>query len=217
MPSDRDFFLVGVTGGIGSGKSAVCAGFQQLGRTVLSADGIAREIMDREVPIKKKVQQLLGAAAYTSEGKLNRKFVADRVFTDSSSKKKLDAIVHPAVFREIENQVSSLPPERRNPYVIVEAALIYESGLDKDLDYVIVVEAGEETRIRRVMQRDTCSREEVLRRIAAQMAPDEKSKRADFVIRNDSSPDQLPPKIRFIDHLLTQMAKTVPAGESSPH
>jgi dephospho-CoA kinase len=215
MPSDRDFFLVGVTGGIGSGKSAVCGGFQQLGRTVLSADGIAREIMEREMPIKKKVQQLLGAAAYTSEGILDRQFVADRVFTDPASKKKLDAIVHPAVFREIENRVSSLPKEQRTPYVIVEAALIYESGLDKELDYVIVVEAGEETRIQRVMQRDKCSRDQVLRRIAAQMPPDEKSKRADFVIRNDSSPDQLPPKIRFIDHLLTQMVRAIPASEEN--
>jgi dephospho-CoA kinase len=212
MPSDRGFFLVGVTGGIGSGKSTVCAGFQQLGRTVLSADVIAREIMDREAAVKKKVRQLFGDAAYTPEGILDRKFVAARAFNDPLIKKKLDAIVHPVVFREIETRIAGLPRERRLPFVIIEAALIYESGLDKNLDYTIVVEAEEGARIRRVMSRDNCTREEVLRRIAAQMPSDEKRKRADFVIQNDAETAQLIPKIQFIDNLLTKMANPGPTG-----
>lgn len=212
MPNDRDFFLVGVTGGIGSGKSLVCAGFETLGRTVLSADALAREIMDREGPVKRKVQQLFGAVAYTPEGSLDRKFVAARAFREPAVKKKLDAIVHPAVFDEIDSRVSHLLPERRLPYVVIEAALIYESGLDKQLDYVIVIQAAEETRVRRVMERDQCSREEVIRRMAAQLSPDEKLKRADFVIRNDSDSAQLLPKIQFIDTLLVQMSKNDPSA-----
>lgn len=213
MPSDRDFFLVGVTGGIGSGKSAVCAAFEQLGRTVLSADGMAREIMEREEPIKRKVRQLFGEAAYTSAGVLDRKLVASRVFSDPAAKKKLDAIVHPAVFREIKQRISRLSPKQRFPYVIIEAALIYESGLHEQLDYVIVVHADEETRIRRVMDRDKCTREEVLHRISAQMSQDEKLKRADFVIRNDAESTQLAPKIQFINTLLTRMSGNPPSSE----
>ncbi|RPH37451.1 dephospho-CoA kinase [bacterium] len=214
MPSDRDFFLVGVTGGIGSGKSAVCAGFERLGRTVLSADGLAREIMDRDPSVKKKVQQLIGQAAYTLEGVLDRKLVAARAFGDHSIRKRLDAIVHPAVFQEIDSRISQLPREQRLPYVIIEAALVYESGMDKKLDYVIVVQAEEETRIRRVMERDGCTREEVLRRIAAQMPADLKAKKADFVIRNEADKSPIASKVQFIDHLLSQMLNAgSPAGD----
>ena len=205
MRNDRDFFLVGVTGGIGSGKSVVCAGFAQLGRTILSADSLAREIIDRNASVREKVQRLFGKAAYTPEGTLDRKLVAARVFTDPAAKKRMDAIVHPAVFREIDNRVAQIPPNDRLPYIIIEAALIYESSLDRRLDYIIVVQADQETRIRRVMERDHCTREEVLRRIAAQMPADAKVKQADFVIRNESGIAQILSKARFLDHLLIQM------------
>lgn len=185
----------------------MCAGLEELGRTVLSADQLAREIMDRDESVKARVRQLFGAAAYTSEGVVDRKFVAARAFGDPSARKKLDAIVHPAVFREIESRISHLTPEQLHPYVIVEAALIFESGLDRQLDYVIVVQADDEVRVRRVMERDKCPREEVLRRIAAQMSQEEKVKRADFVIQNNSDVEKLEPKIRFIDALLSRMQK----------
>ncbi len=205
MPNDREFFLVGVTGGIGSGKSMVCAGFEQLGRTVLSADQLAREVMDRDSAVKGRVLRLFGEKAYTPEGILDRKFVAARAFGDPGSKKKLDAIVHPAVFRELDRLIVQLPTEKCHPYLLIEAALIYESGLDEQLDYVIVVQAEEETRIRRVMERDGCGREDVLRRIAAQMPADTKVKRADFVIRNESDGRQIISKVRFLDQLLRKM------------
>jgi dephospho-CoA kinase len=206
MPSDRDFLLIGITGGIGGGKSAVCAGFEQLGRVVLSADALAREIMDRDPPVKKKITHLLGDGAYTGEGILDRRLVASRVFSEPNVKKRLDAIVHPVVFQEIDKRIAGLKPEARRPYLIIEAALIYESGLDRSLDYIIVVQAEEETRIRRVMLRDKCTREDVVRRIAAQMSPDEKARKADFVIRNDSDTPNIVSKIQFIDTLLKQMA-----------
>jgi len=208
MPNDREVFLVGVTGGIGSGKSMVCTSFEQLGRTVLSADLLAREVMDRDGAVKSRLLRLFGEKAYTPDGVLDRKFVAARAFSEPGVKKRLDAIVHPAVFREIDRRIVQLPAEKRLPYVLIEAALIYESGLDKELDYVIVVEAEEETRIRRVMERDGCSREDVLRRIAAQMPADTKVNRADFVIRNESDSRQIIPKVRFIDHLLRQILES---------
>jgi dephospho-CoA kinase len=216
MPNKRGFFLGGVTGGIGSGKSAVCSSFARLGRAVLSADGLARDIMDRDAEVKEQVERLLGKAAYVPEGILDRKFVAARVFTDPVAKDHLDAIVHPAVFREIDKQVSRLSPHEREPYVVIEAALIYESRMEKRLDYVIVVQADEETRIRRVMQREHCTREEVLRRIEAQMPADAKVKRADFVIRNDAGQEQLPSKVRFVDLLLTGLLRSDPPADKKP-
>jgi len=170
--------------------------------------------MDRDPSVKKKVQQLIGQAAYTLEGVLDRKLVAARAFGDHSIRKRLDAIVHPAVFQEIDSRISQLPREQRLPYVIIEAALVYESGMDKKLDYVIVVQAEEETRIRRVMERDGCTREEVLRRIAAQMPADLKAKKADFVIRNEADKSPIASKVQFIDHLLSQMLNAgSPAGD----
>jgi len=216
MPNDRDFFLVGVTGGIGSGKSIVCAGFEKLGRKVLSADALAREIMDRNEGVKKKVRRAFGDAAYTPDGILDRKFVAARAFTDPGAKERLDAIVHPAVFGEIDARVAQLSPVSRVPYVVIEAALIFESGMDRRLDYVIVVQAEEETRIRRVMRRDKCSREEVLRRIAAQMPADTKVKRADFVIRNDSEDGNLLSKVRFVDLVLTGLFRNSFPDQGEP-
>jgi len=207
MPSKRDFSLVGVTGGIGSGKSVVCRAFEELGREVLWADDLAREITNHDTTVIKRVRQVFGPSSYTPEGLLDRKVVAARAFSDPAAMKRLDAIVHPVVFKAITTRVSQLPPERQHPYVIVEAALIYESGMDEQLEYVIVVHAEEETRINRVMRRDNCTREEVLRRIASQMTQDEKVKRADFVIRNDSDTTPVLPRVQFIDVLLRQMIK----------
>lgn len=205
MPNERDYLLVGVTGGIGSGKSVVCSFFERLGRTVISADLLAREIMDRDPAVKKGVKGVLGEAAYASDGLLDRRFVAEQAFGNPGLRKQLNEAVHPAVFREIEHRIGMLPRVQRCPYVIIEAALIYESRLDKRLDYVIVVQAEEEKRIRRVIERDHCSREEVLRRMAAQLSADLTARRADFLIHNNGQPDALLPQIQFLDRLLTIM------------
>jgi dephospho-CoA kinase len=206
MPSKRDHLLVGVTGGIGSGKSLVCSLFEQLGRTVLKADTIAQEIGDTNAEVRREVMKLLGPAAYGADGSLQRKFVADKVFVDHALLRKLNGIVHPRVIAEIEKRVATLPQGQRRPYVLVEAALIFESGMDDRLDQVIVVDADEETRLRRVTERDKVERDAVLLRMAAQLPAARKVALADFVIRNEENRIALEEKVRFLDTLLSTMA-----------
>jgi dephospho-CoA kinase len=213
MRNERDFLLVGVTGGIGSGKSLVCSHFEQLGRTVLKADPIAQEIADGDPDAHDSIISLLGAGAYRDDGSMDRQFVAGKVFVDHRLLQMLNTILHPRVIATIERRAMALPLAQRRPYVVVEAALIYESGMDALLDQVIVVDADEETRIRRVMDRDHAEREAVLRRIAVQLPAAKKVALADFVIRNDANAVALDAKVRFLDTLLTAMA---PAQESAP-
>ncbi len=211
MPS-KDYLLVGVTGGIGSGKSMVCGEFRELGRSVLNADDIARKILDTDERVKRRVQETFGPGAYLVGGELDRKNMAAMVFANPRLRKKLNAIVHPEVFRAIEEMTRALPPGQRKPYLIVEAALIYESGYDRTLDCVVVVDAPEETRIARIMQRDSCSREDVLRRIRSQMSARVKAARADFLIVNDRNTTELAAKVRFVDGLLNLMSPSISAS-----
>ena len=199
--------LVGVTGGIGSGKSTVCEAFRRLGRTVISADELAHTITDTDESAKTRIRRLLGAGAYLPTGALDRQRVAAQVFGDARLRRGLDAIVHPLVFEAVERRLTTLPSESRQPYVVIEAALIYESGMDRKLDSVIVVDAGQEMRLQRVMERDSCSREEVLKRMASQGPPRAHRAQADFVLNNDGSRDSLEGRVAFLDRLLTLMAQ----------
>ena len=197
-----------MTGGIGSGKSTVCSLFSQLGRVVISADEIARRLADHDENVKNRILKTLGKEVYFKNGLLNRKRVADLVFQHESLRKKLNAILHPQVFRAIDAQVQKLSDSRRSPYVVIEAALIYETGMDERLDYTIVVDAREETRVERVMARDGCSRKEVLDRIRSQMPVEKKLKKADFVIGNERTKSELMPKVKLIDSLLDHVVNT---------
>jgi dephospho-CoA kinase len=205
MQSERDYLLVGVTGGIGSGKSLVCSYFERAGRTVLKADAIAQEISDNDPAVREQIVRLLGPGAYTPNGPLARPFVAGMVFSDFALLRKLNAILHPPTIRRIQTVAAELPETVRRPYVIVEAALVFESGMDDSLDKVIVVDADESTRIDRVMARDGVERDAVLRRMAAQLPAEVKVSHADFVIRNEENKVSLEEKVRFIDTLLCSM------------
>jgi len=204
--------LVGITGGIGSGKSAVCRCFEQLGRTVLSADRIARDLTESDPDVRAAIQGKFGAAIYSPDGSLRRKDLAAVVFGNAAKRRALDAIVHPRVFIAIEAAVASLSPASRHPYVCIEAALIFESGLDARLASTIVVRASEPARLARVMQRDGVGREEVLLRMQAQMSPVETAKRADFVIDNDGPEEGLSAKVAFIDRILVHLLAPHDAG-----
>ena len=199
------FLRVGVTGCIGSGKSTVCRLFSGIGRNVIVADEIARNIADADVGVKKAILREFGSSAYLATGSLDRKKIASIVFDDEKRRAKLDSIIHPRVFEEINHQINSLPSDQAFPYILVEAALIFETGMDESLDYVIVVTAEEETCIQRVIARDNVSREEVRKRITAQMPIADKVKRADFAIQNNGPESGLRDNILFLDHLLSHL------------
>lgn len=202
---DEGFLRVGITGGIGGGKSTVCRFFASLGRAVLSADEIGKELTEKNDEIKSLIRKTFGGAVFLPGGLVNRKALASIVFNDPSSRRKLDAIIHPQVFAAIDDALDKLSPSKRSPYVIIEAALIYESGMDERLDYVVVVNAEEEARIKRVMKRDSVTQEAILARIRSQMDVKTKLELADFSISNDGSEEELVARVKFIDRLLSMI------------
>ena len=175
---------VGITGGIGSGKTTVCKIFETLGIPVYYADLRAKEIMNSDAEVILQVKQLFGEDAYSKSGELNRKFIAEKAFDNKDLLQKLNAIVHPAVFQDTLVWFQS---HQDKPYTLYEAAIMFESGSYKFLDKVITVFAPLEDRIERTMKRDKLNKEEVMERINKQMPEEEKMKRADFVIYNDYS------------------------------
>jgi len=179
---------IGLTGGIGSGKSTAAKVFEFLQVPVYYADEAAKELMNTDSNLKEQVMAYFGPETYL-DGSLQRKVLANKVFGKESEIQKLNAIVHPIVFADFDKWCS----ERKHlPYIVKEAALIFETILHQKLDKVIHVSAPEELRIARVMLRDACSKEEVLNRIARQMNEEEKLQRADFVLYNDEIHPLLP-------------------------
>ncbi len=207
MKFKHGILTIGVTGGIGSGKTTVCKIFEELGAKVIYADELAKELMTNDESLRQKIIKIFGNEAFIG-GKLNKKFIADVIFTDEEKKKELESVVHPAVIKEILSEFKKLAKNKSVNFVIVEAALIFESGFDDELDYVIVVDADEETKIKRVMERDKCSREEVLKRMRSQMDVKKKRELADILLQNDGDIEELRNKVKFLYSLFEKISKS---------
>jgi dephospho-CoA kinase len=179
---------VGVTGGIGSGKSTVCRIFECLGVPIFRADDEGRKALAENNEVKKQVIALLGESVIDTGGKLNRTKIASLVFNNPGKLKQLNAIIHPKVREAFAEWLT----KQNAPWVIEEAAIIFESGLHKTLDSVIVVSAPDNIRIKRVMERDRISKEQVRARMKNQVTEGERVKRADFVITNDGTKMLIP-------------------------
>jgi dephospho-CoA kinase len=191
-------FQVGVTGGIGSGKTLVCSVFNKIGIPVYDADSRARTLMNQEPGLVSEIRELLGPEAYR-EGSLNRKYVAGKVFTDPDLLNQLNGIVHPAVR---EDYLQWVREQAGVPYVIEEAAILFESGAHRFMDLTVLVYAPEDLRIRRVMERDGVSEGYVRVRMRRQMNEDEKRELADKMINNDETEMLLPQIIRLHQHIV---------------
>lgn len=174
---------VGITGGIGSGKSYVSRIFKAMGVPFYDADKEARSLMNIHPNVRKGLIEAFGPQVYRPDGLLDRRWLAAQVFGDNERIRILNSIVHPIVIQHGEDWAR----QQIAAYSLKEAALLIESGSYKALDCLILVSAPEEIRIGRVMQRDGISREEVLERIAKQMPEEEKQKYADFVILNNGT------------------------------
>ncbi len=171
---------IGLTGGMGSGKTTVSQIFLVLGIPVFYADDVAKKIMNADEYLKKNIIDLFGSDAYT-ENFLNRKYIAEIVFNDAFKLEQLNALVHPVTIKAAEKWMN----EQTAPYVIKEAALMFEAGAAAHLDYVIGVYAPQHLRLQRVMHRDSATREEALARMNNQIDENIKMKLCDFVIVND--------------------------------
>jgi dephospho-CoA kinase len=203
--ASQKVYKIGVTGGIGSGKSAVCSIFARLGVSVLYADDIAKELSSTDSTIRKKLIALLGGSAYHPDGSLNRSFIASEIFANKSLQQKVESFIHPRVEKEIERQIKELA-YRGERIAIVEAALMYEAGLHKKFDAVIVVDTDESERISRVRKRDVVSEEAVRSRIAAQLEVKRKLEKADYIIYNNGTLEELEPRVRFLYSVFKQLA-----------
>nr|WP_299343449.1 dephospho-CoA kinase [Allomuricauda sp.] len=171
--------VVGLTGGIGSGKSTVAKMFRALGVPVYDSDYEAKRLMVDSQKIRERVIDLIGPESYL-EGRLNRPFIAKIVFADPDMLRRLNEIVHPVVREDFQHWLT----QQNTPYAIQETALIFENGAEENYDAVILVTAPLDFRLERVMARDQVGVDEVLRRVKNQMKDDQKKEKAHFVIEN---------------------------------
>jgi dephospho-CoA kinase len=192
---------VGVTGGIGSGKSLVCKVFSKLGVPVYDADSRAKAIMTTDGILVSQIKAEFGDLAYNTDGSLNRSYLSERIFQHPHLREKLNALVHPRVAIDTEQWVNQ---QAGHEYVIREAALMFESGSYKKLDASILVAAPEALRMKRVRQRDPQRTDEAISKIMeAQMPEEEMRKRANFIIENDETQLILPQIMKLHHHFTT--------------
>ncbi len=195
---------IGVTGGIGSGKSTVCKIFAQLGIPVYYADDAAKWLMQNDTALINSIQQLFGKDIYTKEQQLNRPKLAQIVFNDPTALKELEKLVHPAVHRHSKQWFEQ---QKNVPYTLKEAALIFESGSYKQLDAVITVFAPEALRIQRIQKRDKANVQQIKARMKQQLSDEEKIKLADYVIYNDEEKMLIPQVLHLHNTFLNKKNK----------
>ncbi len=181
--------IVGITGGIGSGKSIACAVFRKLGIPVYEADKAVHELYENSSELAEKIGKQISADAVDKNGKVNRKKLGEIVFSEEAKLKKLNEIVHPLVRAEFQKWIQA---QKGFPYLLKEAAILYESGANEDCDKVIAVSAPVELRISRIRERDHKSKAEIESIMAKQMSEEERNSKSDFIIYNDEKQMMIP-------------------------
>lgn len=191
--------IIGITGGIGSGKSTVARIFSILGIPIYFADDRAKWLMENNTSLISEIKTAFGNESYFGDGKLNRKFLSSEVFGHPEKTKIINKLVHPTVKEDFEEWANS----QTSPYVLKEAALLFETGSYKDLDKIITVTSPLTVRINRVLMRDSHRSEEQLNAIIDQQMPDEeKSEKSDFVIKNVENKLLIPQVLQLHEKLL---------------
>ena len=200
--------LVGITGGIGSGKTLAASFFKDLGAFIIDSDLICRKLVEPEQPAWREISDIFGKEVFTASGNLDRKRLANIIFKNPQKKEILEGILHPKVFEVEELKYEAIRKEHPNAVVIVDAALLIESGNYKKMDKVIVVNSDEKNRIDRIIARTQMSQDEVITRINNQMPSEEKVRYADFILENLLDKDSLRSNVIDIytklEHLATE-------------
>ncbi|HEX7367417.1 MAG TPA: dephospho-CoA kinase [Pelobium sp.] len=195
---------IGITGGIGSGKTTVCKIFGLLGIPVFNADEVAKKLMVADEQLISEITNAFGAISYFEDGSLNRKHIADLVFSNPRKLALLNSFVHPAVFKAMAIWTN----EQNSPYVLKEAALLFETKSYLNNDFNILVSADEALRIARVMKRDQIDLDKVKERIQNQMPEAEKKSKADFFIVNNET-EFLITQVLALHQLLLEKSKNI--------
>lgn len=195
---------LGITGGIGSGKSVVCAILQTLGFPVFNSDLEARLLLSNNPKVVKNVKQLLGDSAYLSDGQPDRKYIAGRIFQNEDLLNQLNSILHPEVRATYHSWVANLQHHR---LVVKEAAIMFESGAWVDLDHIAAVVAPLPLRVKRIMQRDRKTESEIMLVVNRQMAESELIKRSSRIIINDDQQLLMPQILKMLEELSIPLPK----------
>ena len=198
--------LVGLTGGMGSGKSLASTFFQELGAYIIDADLICRKLMEPGQPAMKEIFQKFGNDIIDNSGILNRKRLGQLIFYDSKKKKVLENILHPKVFEIEKFDYKSICKVNPEALVIVDAALLIESENYKNMDKIVVVVSDEKTRIKRILSRGKWNYDEVVARLKNQMKSEEKIKYADFILDNSKNKGHLKEQIKMLFTKLSILA-----------
>jgi len=194
----KEVLKIGITGGIGSGKTTVCSVFKSLGIPVYHADERARYLTETNLNIRQQIIRMFGTKSYNESG-YNSKYIAGLVFNDSKLLDNLNAIIHPYVYRDFKNWALNYTD---TPYIIEEAAILFESGANKNMDHIIFIDSPLELRLKRVVKRDKMSREIVFKRINQQWLADKIRQLADWNIINNDKELILPQILEIHDRLM---------------
>lgn len=192
--------IIGLTGGIATGKSQVSSILSELGAMVIDADIVAREVVQKGLPAWQQLKDTFGEEYFLSNGELNRRKLGQLVFSHPDELAKLNSITHPAIKAKIEERINDLKVQGYNGIVVVDAALLLEAGWETMVDQVWVVDAPMEKRIERIMKRDNLTRDQALSRINSQMSQQERIAKADKIIYNNSDIDSLREQVLRIWH-----------------
>lgn len=188
------FLLIGLTGGIGTGKSEVAAALEKLGAIVINADDVGRWVMDNNQELIRRVRDIFGGEYFDDKGRLKRKKLGDLVFSHPDKKKLLDEMIFPPLYQKLRSLIAEAGT--KHSVVVVDAAMIFEWGIEKDFDLLLTVTAPETIVFQRLSRRDDFSMEQVRYRMESQLPPDFKAASSHAVIVNDSTLEELREAVR---------------------
>jgi len=194
----RPFLLVGLTGGIATGKSTVDALLRELGAVIIDADVLAREVVEPGAPALAEIAAEFGSGVLGPDGRLDRKALGAIVFADPERRRKLEAMTHPRIRERFQQRIDELRAENFRGLVFFDAPVMIESGNYRNMDRLVVVITDEATQIARLLARDGIDREEALRKIKSQMPLAEKAKLADYVVDNSADPATTAANVRRV-------------------
>ena len=193
---------VAITGGIGSGKSTVAGIFEKKGYKIIKADDVSKDILANDPAVKEKIKKAFGEETYIN-GSPNKKYIAEKVFNDKEKLKKINAILHPPTIAKVDQEMDKTL--KTDDIVFCEAALIFEAKMDELFDHIILVASDDSDKIKRVAKRDNSNPDHVQKRLENQVPDTKKRDKADFVIENDSTLENLKTKSEFILMLIEKM------------
>jgi dephospho-CoA kinase len=205
--------LVGLTGGIASGKSTVGLIFQELGVHLVDADQVSRDLVQPDSPGWDEIMAAFGPAVFQENGQLNRQILGDLVFSDVEKRRRLERILHPRIADEIARRVNKLRREHPDGIIMVDAALMIEVDQHENFDCLVVVFTDAESQVSRLTARDGMGKAEAYRRIEAQMPLTDKIRHADYVIDNSGSPENTRAEVERVFKELMRCAKRGNSGE----